>query len=154
MRTQARGVVAVLAIALVWGGSHGGAGAAEPLRFRVRLEAEVSEEPVTGRLFVFLSQRGSREPRFGPDWLRPEPFFGLEVEEFQPGTSREIGDRADGFPDELSKLPPAVQVVTGWGQIEQAMFGSAKFPPSAAEGRLRKLAQARTPSTKPPGGGR
>ncbi len=42
----------------------------------------------------------------GPDWFHPEPFFRVDVKDFRPGTSRRVGDAADGFPERLSKLPP------------------------------------------------
>ncbi len=51
------------------------ASAASP-PFRVRLDENAARASVTGRLFVFLSQRGRGEPRFGPNWFRPEPFSG------------------------------------------------------------------------------
>ncbi len=94
----------VLCAALASLFSAGGAHAAG-LRFRVTLDPKVSQQPVTGRLFVFLSQRGRSEPRLGPDWFHPEPFFGVEVKDFQPGESRVLDDSADGFPDKLSQLP-------------------------------------------------
>jgi len=106
VRYSHRVVRIVAAIAILLLGQAPLSTAAEPLRFRVRLDAAVTDRPITGRLYVFLSQRGGREPRYGPSWFRPEPFFGRDVENVQPGTSREIDDRADGFPDKLSKLLP------------------------------------------------
>jgi hypothetical protein len=76
----------------------------EALEFEVRLVPALAQKPVTGRLFVFLSQ-GSGEPRFGPNWFKPEPFFATDVAEFAPGESRKIDDSADGFPGQLSTLP-------------------------------------------------
>lgn len=81
------------------------------LAFSVALDPAVASEPLAGRLFVFLSQSKQREPRFGPDWFRPEPFCGGDVREFTPAMAREIDDRADCFPTPLSKLPPAVYQV-------------------------------------------
>ena len=78
---------------------------AEPLRFCVRLDASVAETPITGRLLVFLSQKKSGQPRFGPNWFHPEPFFAADVHHFQPGSTRFIADESDGFPDKLSTLP-------------------------------------------------
>jgi hypothetical protein len=77
--------------------------AAEPLEFDVRLDPDVAKAPITGRLFVFLSQ-GLGQPRFGPSWFHPQPFFGLDVKAFAPGTTRSIDGRADGFPQPLKKL--------------------------------------------------
>jgi len=74
--------------------------------FRVTLPEDAPAEAASGRLYVLLSQRGTREPRFGPDWFSPEPFFGLDVEGLQPGEEITVDDSADGFPKKLSKLPP------------------------------------------------
>ena len=49
----------------------------------------------------------------------------------------------EALADELKALPPAVQVVTGWDQIEQALFAGASYPPAGVERRLRELAEAR-----------
>lgn len=72
----------------------------------VTLDAGAAPQPLSGRLYVFCSRKKTGEPRFGPDWFHPEPFFGLDVTDFTPGTARTIDDQADGFPDRLSKLPP------------------------------------------------
>ena len=100
-----RAVTITAAIALVLLGRAASIASAESLAFRVRLDATAAKEPITGRLYVFLSQTGRGEPRFGPNWFGPEPFFGLDVAAFQPGASCPIDDRADGFPHKLSELP-------------------------------------------------
>ena len=113
--------------------------AAEPLSFEIRLDAHAAKAPISGRLYVFLS-RTSGQPRFGPSWFRTEPFFRLDVEGFEPGTSRRVDDRADGFPGPLSKLEPgeyrAVAHVyaplteeqrRSTGRIVPALTGTARF---------------------------
>lgn len=45
--------------------------------------------------------------------------------------------------DKLATLPDGVQVVTGWDQIDEALFAGASHPRSAMEGRLRQLASIR-----------
>ncbi|HEV3006391.1 MAG TPA: hypothetical protein VGX78_18110, partial [Pirellulales bacterium] len=84
-------------------------GGAEGVQISVTLDAQAAEEsagkPITGRLYVFTSRREGREPRFGPDWFSPEPFFGLEVNDFAPGEACTLDDAADGFPGPLSTLP-------------------------------------------------
>jgi pimeloyl-ACP methyl ester carboxylesterase len=75
-------------------------------QFEVTLDPAAAQQPITGRLYVFVSQRNEGQPMTGPNWFSPEPFFGLEVKDFAPGESRTVDDRADGFPDVLSKLPP------------------------------------------------
>jgi hypothetical protein len=81
------------------------------LEFEVTLAPHAATKPITGRLFVFLSKVGQftdrqrPEPRFGPSWFRPEPFFGLDIRDFAPGATRRIGAQAAGFPEPLDKLP-------------------------------------------------
>ena len=89
---------------LVFLAAHG-LPAAEPLQFRVRLDENAADEPITGRLFVFLSKRTASEPRFGPSRFNPEPFFGLDVRAMKPGETRTVGASADACPIKLSKLP-------------------------------------------------
>lgn len=73
-------------------------------RFQVLLGLP-TEQPRSGRLFVFLS-RENREPRLGPNWFAPEPFFAVEVKEFTTQQIRDVDQLADGFPGKLSSLPP------------------------------------------------
>jgi len=81
------------------------------LVFRVTLDPQVAQKSVTGRLFVFLSSSAASEPRQGPNWFKPEPFFGQDVEGFEPGSSRDIDKTADGYPDHLDKLTPGTYYV-------------------------------------------
>lgn len=60
---------------------------------------------LTGRLYVFVSQRPSFEPRFGPDFFTPEPFFACDIAKWQPGETVIVDDRTDHFPVPLSELP-------------------------------------------------
>jgi pimeloyl-ACP methyl ester carboxylesterase len=99
-------LTSAVALLLVIALAFSPAAAADALHFQVQLDKKVADAGVTGRLFVFLSQRRDRDPRFGPNWFSPEPFFGLEVQQFEPGQTRRVDDAADGFPDKLSKLPP------------------------------------------------
>jgi S-formylglutathione hydrolase FrmB len=78
---------------------------AEPLKFQVSFAESVSKEPFTGRVFVFLSQTSLREPRFGPNWLNPDPFFAHDVKNLQPGTAITIDNSALGCPVKLADLP-------------------------------------------------
>lgn len=82
--------------------------AAETLSFEVTLPADPAAGVQTflGRIYLLLTKNPATEPRLGPNWFAPEPFFGLDVANFARGTSRTIDDQADGFPDRLSKLSP------------------------------------------------
>jgi pimeloyl-ACP methyl ester carboxylesterase len=99
-------LVALMTVARPAVSPIGACSAAEPLAFRVTLEQSVTDQPISGRLYVFLSTGTRGEPRFGPNWLNPEPFFGIDVADFRPPDARTVDDAADGFPGKLSKLPP------------------------------------------------
>ena len=73
--------------------------------FRIRLDPEVADGPITGRLYVFLSKLQRGRPMSGPNWFRPEPFLGMDVKDVEPGDAVVIDDTADGFPEKLSDLP-------------------------------------------------
>lgn len=79
--------------------------AAETPAFVVTLDAKVETEPVSGRVYVFLSRQPAAAPIRGPNWFHPEPFFGVDVQQFKPGDQVTLADNADGFPQQLSKLP-------------------------------------------------
>jgi len=76
---------------------------------RATAERELPEHDgrraVSGRLYVFLSQREVGEPMRGPNWFQPEPFFGVDVQDVTPGAAIVVDDTADGFPAPLSQLP-------------------------------------------------
>ncbi len=71
---------------------------------RVVLADTAARHSLTGRLYIFVSQRPSVEPRFGPDLFAPEPFFACDVAEWQPGETVIVDDRTDHFPVPLSEL--------------------------------------------------
>ncbi|MFQ5494492.1 MAG: alpha/beta hydrolase-fold protein [Phycisphaerae bacterium] len=81
------------------------------LLFRVALTADLSKEPVAGRLVVYLVRGGSPwnariDPAGGPFFFDPQPMFGVDVDGLTPGGTAIVDDRATAFPDKLSKLPP------------------------------------------------
>ncbi|HEX5445646.1 MAG TPA: hypothetical protein VFW87_17595, partial [Pirellulales bacterium] len=79
---------------------------ARSVQVNVTLDPQVAQRPVSGRLSVYCSRRAEGEPRMGPNWFSPEPFFATDVQDWMPGETSTIDDRAAGFPDQLSKLPP------------------------------------------------
>ena len=74
--------------------------------FNVSLPADMAAAPIDGRLYVFLSQSERGEPRFGPNWFSPEPFYRLDVTAFAADEDRTLDDAAAGFPHKPSQLPP------------------------------------------------
>lgn len=89
--------LALLAVLAVF---HGVAVAAD-LRFVVRFDPAVRKEPYSGRVYLFTSTKMS-EPRRGPNWFAPAPFFAQDVTNLAPGTDvvfgPETADRILGHP--------------------------------------------------------
>jgi hypothetical protein len=46
------------------------------------------------------------EPRFGPDWFRPQPFFAVEAKDWKSGEPLSVGPEAIGYPGKLDALEP------------------------------------------------
>jgi hypothetical protein len=85
------------------------------LAFEVRCADKLPAAPTTGRLYVFLGTDSSRlEPRFGPDWFRPQQFFAKDFDNWKPGEPLRIDPKSDGFPGPLNDVAPgryAIQAV-------------------------------------------
>ncbi len=96
-------LVAMVAAAMLLGhvAAHGQPGPS----FVVTLSPQLDSPPVSGRVYVFTSQRDRGEPMRGPDWFSPEPFFAVNVRNMAPGSSVRLDHTADGFPDSLARLP-------------------------------------------------
>lgn len=73
--------------------------------FHVTLAPEVASQPITGRLFVFVTSSVQRTPMQGPNWFQPEPFAAVEVHNMQPGQTIVLDDFADCFPQKISEWP-------------------------------------------------
>ncbi len=56
-------------------------------------------------MLVFLGMPGQGEPRFGPNWFQPKPFFAVEVKAAKPDAPILIGAGAIGFPGPLATVP-------------------------------------------------
>lgn len=57
--------------------------AADP-SFVLTFDPALRKEPFTGRVYVFTAPLG-QEPREGPDWFHPAPFFAKDVTDWKPG---------------------------------------------------------------------
>jgi pimeloyl-ACP methyl ester carboxylesterase len=100
-----------------------------PLAFRVTFDRRVSAQPFTGRVYVMLSKQDVSELRFGPNWVRPDPFFAIDVKDWQPGQPLVLDGKALGFPVTVDKVPRgiySIQAVMDFDRGEQSF--------SAAEG--------------------
>ncbi|MBV8311953.1 MAG: hypothetical protein JO344_16345, partial [Planctomycetaceae bacterium] len=55
------------------------------LAFEVAYPSNLGVQPIAARVYVLLGRGNSRlEPRFGPDWFHPQPFFARDVKGWKP----------------------------------------------------------------------
>ena len=71
--------------------------------FQVQFTESVYNQRFTGRVLVYLSN--SSEPRLGPNWFSPAPFFAVDVTNIAPGEVITFDHNALGYPEPLHKLP-------------------------------------------------
>ncbi|MFK7767824.1 MAG: alpha/beta hydrolase-fold protein [Mariniblastus sp.] len=96
-------VLASLIAALFTMGLCGLARAQSAATVSITLDKKAANKPVTGRMLVFFS-KSMPQPMFGPNWFGPEPFFGLDVKDVQPGGEVVLDDSADYYKAPLSKI--------------------------------------------------
>ncbi len=79
-------------------------------KFEVAFTPEVRPVPISARVYVMLGPAraglgGPRsEPRLGPNWFRPQPFFAVEAKDWKPGAQLEVGADSVGYPEPLIAL--------------------------------------------------
>jgi pimeloyl-ACP methyl ester carboxylesterase len=114
-------------------------------------------------VYVFLAPVDSgQEPRFGPEWFAPQPFFAVNVESWNPAKPLRLDSRSDGYPGSLNQLEPgryAVQAVVRLnpdthkiGDGEGNAFGpvvNAKLDPKTAGTVALKIDQIVPPRPFP-----
>jgi S-formylglutathione hydrolase FrmB len=100
----ARGILARVALLLVL--------LAAPVlgvEFRMIYPESVRPTPFTGRVYLMFTRDGGaparREPRFGPDWFAPQPFFAVEVKDWRPDEPLTFGDKIEGLRGTLADVP-------------------------------------------------
>jgi hypothetical protein len=73
----------------------------------VKLPDSLSQKPLDGRLLLIFSKDFSGEPRFQVnDALNTQQIFGADVENWIPGTTKNISVNAFGYPvEKISNLP-------------------------------------------------
>jgi S-formylglutathione hydrolase FrmB len=78
------------------------------LVFEIRCTPAVQTGPLKARVYILLGpDRSAAEPRNGPNWFRPEPFFAVNVDNWKPGEPLQVDSKADGFPARLDELKPS-----------------------------------------------
>ncbi|MBI1757551.1 MAG: hypothetical protein HYR64_10655 [Fimbriimonas ginsengisoli] len=76
----------------------------DPLRFSVTWDAALYRGPFSGRVVIYFG-KGTGEPRFGPDWLKPQPIASSQFKAVRPGEQMLITDaNCIGFPSKLGAL--------------------------------------------------
>jgi len=70
--------------------------------FTVTLPKSLSDKPLDGRLFVLLSKKETPEPRLGSQLT-----FGIDVNDWKPGTTKTLTTTSYGYPIENLKDIPA-----------------------------------------------
>jgi S-formylglutathione hydrolase FrmB len=76
--------------------------------FHIQYTEKVTDGPVSCRVYVILDKAIHRTPRYGPSIFNPEPFFALNVEDWEAGETIVLDNNSLGYPVDLDRLPPEV----------------------------------------------
>jgi hypothetical protein len=97
---------------------NGAASLNSGLKFTIQFTADAYEGPLTGRVYVLLSRRGEREPRFQIRRASGIPFWGQNVSGLKPGQEAVIDHNSYGFPlESIRDIPPGEYYVQGFINI-------------------------------------
>lgn len=81
--------------------------ASAPLTVSVTYDPAICDS-FTGRVYLMTSSRsggtGGREPRFGPNWFNPQPFYAIDVVDWRPLLPLVFDDAALAYPIPLSAI--------------------------------------------------
>ncbi len=69
----------------------------------IEVPADALNSSTSGRMYLFTSTAGNRQPYTGPNWFSPEPFYALDVT-VDAGGSVEFDGKTLGFPATLAEL--------------------------------------------------
>ncbi|HKT10390.1 MAG TPA: alpha/beta hydrolase-fold protein [Terriglobia bacterium] len=85
------------------------------LKFEISFPESVHRKPITGRVYVMISDEEDPEPRFQVgSWGSHPPFFGVDVSQLKAGQPATINRSTLGFPTRsLADLPPGDYYVQG-----------------------------------------
>ncbi len=109
--------------------------------FSIRLPDSLSKKHLDGRLYLLISNNGNAEPRFQISLgSNTQQLFGVDIENWQPGTSKIISNTAFGYPIEsLSKVPPGEYFVQALFHIYETFHRkdgyTLKLPMDRGEGQ-------------------
>jgi Putative esterase len=98
----------MLAVLISWSGITRKASAAtHGLKFEISFPASVRNKPITGRVYVMISDEQDPEPRLQVgSWGSHAPFFGVDVSQLKPSEPAVIDGRTLGYPTRrLNDIP-------------------------------------------------
>jgi hypothetical protein len=100
-------VVAAIVVLSALGMPAGARPASSSLIFQVSFPASAHAEPITGRVFVVISNRETPEPRSqAGSWGDASPLFGADVDQLKPGETAVIDGMTLGYPpSSLADIP-------------------------------------------------
>jgi putative esterase len=82
--------------------------AGEPaLKFEISFPSAVHSEPITGRVFLVITNHAEWEPRLQAGfWTDPPPLFGADVNSLKPGDAAIMDSTTPGYPvSSLREIP-------------------------------------------------
>lgn len=77
----------------------------KPLEFHITFDPAVTKGPFTGRVYVMLTAKETKDLPAGFNWFKPEPIFARDIKDWKPGQTVVIGADALGHPVKLADLP-------------------------------------------------
>jgi S-formylglutathione hydrolase FrmB len=118
-----------------------------PLEFQLTFDKTVSAEPFTGRVYLLLSGKETKQLPAGPNWFKPEPFFALDVKGWKPGETVAVGAGALGYPEPLAKLAKGEWTVVALMDLDR---GARSFSHGAGNGYSKPLRVKLDPTASGP----
>jgi hypothetical protein len=121
--------------------------------FEVMLPASISNKPLDGRLLLLLSKSTTGEPRFQiSDDEATQQVFGMDVDQWKPGTKKQFDASAFGYPVETIRQITSgnyrVQVVLHIYETFKRKDGNiVKLPMDRGEGQHWNIAPGNLYST-------
>jgi len=121
--------------------------------FSIRLPDTLSKKTLDGRLLLLISNNNTAEPRFQiADGPTTQLVFGIDVENWRPGTIKTISANAFGYPVEsLAKVPAGEYYVQALLHIYETFHRKdgkvVKLPMDRGEGQHWNLAPGNIYST-------
>lgn len=114
--------------------------------FSIRLPDTLSKKKLDGRLLLIFSTKGSAEPRFQvEDGPQTQQIFGVDIENWQPGTTKVIAASAFGYPvEKMANLPAGEYYVQALLHIYETFHRKdghvVKLPMDRGEGQHWNIA--------------